>query len=167
VGVDHYVEFRNQNDLDTALVYGRRVAQLLNYGESKVRMLIITSQLRSIKDGRSHRILPEWVEAYVLRFGSDPSRRPDASCARRVHAVCVRGCLTSVSLLGAARGKKFWGRVRATQPSPRNTLDRRRAEIHSFEPHVRTQSFQAWRMIGPYCARHSQHSMTFLPSRVR
>ena len=30
-----------------------RVAQLLNYGESKVRMLIITGQLRSIKDGRS------------------------------------------------------------------------------------------------------------------
>lgn len=41
------------------------VAQLLNYGESKVRMLIITGQLRSIKDGRSRRILPEWVEAYV------------------------------------------------------------------------------------------------------
>jgi len=40
------------------------VAQLLNYGESKVRMLIITGQLRSIKDGRSRRILPEWVEAY-------------------------------------------------------------------------------------------------------
>ena len=28
-----------------------QVAQLLNYGESKVRMLIITGQLRSIKDG--------------------------------------------------------------------------------------------------------------------
>jgi excisionase family DNA binding protein len=40
-----------------------QVAQLLNYGESKVRMLIITGQLRSIKDGRSRRILPEWVEA--------------------------------------------------------------------------------------------------------
>jgi len=37
-----------------------QVAQLLNYGESKVRMLIITGQLRSIKDGRSRRILPEW-----------------------------------------------------------------------------------------------------------
>ena len=36
-----------------------QVAQLLNYGESKVRMLIITGQLRSIKDGRSRRILPE------------------------------------------------------------------------------------------------------------
>ncbi len=42
-----------------------QVAQLLNYGESKVRMLIITGQLRSIKDGRSRRILPEWVEVYV------------------------------------------------------------------------------------------------------
>jgi excisionase family DNA binding protein len=42
-----------------------QVAQLLNYGESKVRMLIITGQLRSIKDGRSRRILPEWVDAYV------------------------------------------------------------------------------------------------------
>jgi excisionase family DNA binding protein len=42
-----------------------QVAQLLNYGESKVRMLIITGQLRSIKDGRSRRILPEWVEAYI------------------------------------------------------------------------------------------------------
>src|SRR5215216_5058054 len=42
-----------------------QVAQLLNYGESKVRMLIITGQLRSIKDGRSRRILPEWIEAYV------------------------------------------------------------------------------------------------------
>ena len=46
------------------------VAQLLNYGESKVRMLIITGQLRSIKDGRSRRILPEWLRptdlAHVL-----------------------------------------------------------------------------------------------------
>ncbi len=42
-----------------------QVVQLLNYGERKVRMLIITGQLRSIKDGRSRRILPEWVEAYV------------------------------------------------------------------------------------------------------
>jgi hypothetical protein len=34
-----------------SLVYGGQVAQLLNYGESKVRMLIITGQLRSIKEG--------------------------------------------------------------------------------------------------------------------
>jgi len=31
----------------------------------KIRMLIIPGQLRLNKDGRSRRILPEWVEAYV------------------------------------------------------------------------------------------------------
>ena len=38
---------------------------MLNYVESKVRMLIIIGQLRSIKDGRSRRIPTERVEAYV------------------------------------------------------------------------------------------------------
>ena len=42
-----------------------QVAQLLGYGESKVRMLIIAGDLRSLKDGRSRRILPEWVDEYV------------------------------------------------------------------------------------------------------
>ena len=42
-----------------------QVARLLGYGESKVRMLIITGDLRSLKDGRSRRVLPEWVDAYV------------------------------------------------------------------------------------------------------
>lgn len=42
-----------------------QVAELLGYGDSKVRMLIIAGDLRSLKDGRSRRILPEWVDAYV------------------------------------------------------------------------------------------------------
>jgi excisionase family DNA binding protein len=42
-----------------------QVASLLGYGESKVRMLIIGGDLRSLKDGRSRRILPEWVDEYV------------------------------------------------------------------------------------------------------
>ena len=42
-----------------------QVAELLGYGESKVRMLIIAGDLRSLKDGRSRRILPEWVDQYV------------------------------------------------------------------------------------------------------
>ena len=42
-----------------------QVAQLLGYGESKVRMLIISGDLRSLKDGRSRRVLPEWVDDYV------------------------------------------------------------------------------------------------------
>ena len=35
-----------------------QVAELLGYGESKVRMLIIAGDLRSLKDGRSRRVLP-------------------------------------------------------------------------------------------------------------
>ena len=41
------------------------VAQMLGYGESKIRMLVIQGDLRSLKDGRSRRILPEWVDDYV------------------------------------------------------------------------------------------------------
>jgi excisionase family DNA binding protein len=41
------------------------VAEMLCYGESKVRMLIIQGDLKSLKDGRSRRILPEWVDQYV------------------------------------------------------------------------------------------------------
>ena len=52
-------------------VYRRRwftvaeVAQMLGFGETKVRMAIITGDLRSVKDGRCRRILPEWVDEYV------------------------------------------------------------------------------------------------------
>jgi excisionase family DNA binding protein len=60
-----------------------QVAQLLNYGESKVRMLIITGQLRSIKDGRSRRILPEWVEAYVKIAPRLPRTSGDESQSQR------------------------------------------------------------------------------------
>jgi excisionase family DNA binding protein len=42
-----------------------QVAKLLGYGERKVRMLIISGDLRSLKDGRSRRVLPEWVDEYV------------------------------------------------------------------------------------------------------
>lgn len=48
-----------------------QVAQLLGYGETKVRMLIIAGDLRSLKDGRSRRVLPEWVDEYVNRRVSE------------------------------------------------------------------------------------------------
>ena len=48
-----------------------QVAQLLGYGESKVRMLIIAGDLRSLKDGRSRRTLPEWVDQYVERRAAE------------------------------------------------------------------------------------------------
>ncbi|XTZ13760.1 excisionase family DNA-binding protein [Micromonospora echinospora] len=41
------------------------VAVLLGFGLSKVKMKIATGELRSIKDGKYRRILPEWVDEYV------------------------------------------------------------------------------------------------------
>ena len=45
----------------------RQAAQHLGYSVSKTKMLVATRQLRSLKDGGSRRILPEWVEEYVQR----------------------------------------------------------------------------------------------------
>jgi excisionase family DNA binding protein len=41
------------------------VAVLLGYGETKVRMLIAQGDLKSLKDGRSRRVLPKWVDEYI------------------------------------------------------------------------------------------------------
>jgi excisionase family DNA binding protein len=41
------------------------VAALLGFGLSKVKMKIATGELRSIKDGKYRRILPEWVDEYI------------------------------------------------------------------------------------------------------
>lgn len=49
----------------------RQVARMLGYGESKVRFLVISGDLRSLKDGRSRRILPEWVDEYVARRAAE------------------------------------------------------------------------------------------------
>jgi len=43
------------------------VAILLGFGPSKVKMLIATGELRSVKDGKYRRILPEWVDEYITR----------------------------------------------------------------------------------------------------
>ena len=47
------------------------VADMLGYGMTKTKMLIITGELRSLKDGRSRRVLPEWVDDYVARKAAD------------------------------------------------------------------------------------------------
>jgi excisionase family DNA binding protein len=36
-----------------------QVAQLLGFGLSKTKMLVATGELRSVKDGKNRRILPE------------------------------------------------------------------------------------------------------------
>jgi len=43
------------------------VATMLGYGLTKTRYLVLSGQIRSVKDGRSRRILPEWVDDYIRR----------------------------------------------------------------------------------------------------
>lgn len=43
------------------------VAQMLGYGLSKTKMLIAQGDIRSVKDGRYRRILPQWVDDYIAR----------------------------------------------------------------------------------------------------
>jgi len=40
---------------------------MLGYGVSKTKMLVAMGEIRSLKDGGSRRILPEWVDEYVAR----------------------------------------------------------------------------------------------------
>jgi excisionase family DNA binding protein len=47
------------------------VATLLGYGETKVRMLIAQGDLKSLKDGRSRRVLPQWIDEYIARRAAE------------------------------------------------------------------------------------------------
>ena len=40
-------------------------AVMLGFGLSKVKMKIATGELRSVKDGKHRRILPEWIDEYI------------------------------------------------------------------------------------------------------
>jgi excisionase family DNA binding protein len=44
-----------------------QVAIMLGYGLTKTKYLVMSGQIRSVKDGRSRRILPEWVDDYIRR----------------------------------------------------------------------------------------------------
>ncbi len=41
------------------------VAEMLQFGLSKTKMLVATQQIRSVKVGHHRRVLPEWVDEYV------------------------------------------------------------------------------------------------------
>ncbi|MFF0303117.1 helix-turn-helix domain-containing protein [Streptomyces sp. NPDC004562] len=43
------------------------VAEMLDFGLSKTKMLVLTGEIRSVKVGRNRRILPAWVDEYVAR----------------------------------------------------------------------------------------------------
>lgn len=40
---------------------------MLGYRLTKTKFLILSGQIRSIKDGGNRRILPEWVDDYIRR----------------------------------------------------------------------------------------------------
>jgi hypothetical protein len=40
---------------------------MLGYGLTKTKHLILSGQIRSIKDGGNRRILPEYVDEYIRR----------------------------------------------------------------------------------------------------
>jgi excisionase family DNA binding protein len=44
-----------------------QVAQLLNFGLTKTKFLILEGEIRSTKVGRNRRVLPEWVDEYIRR----------------------------------------------------------------------------------------------------
>lgn len=50
------------------------VAVILGYGLTKTKMLIITGDLKSVKDGGSRRIMPEWVDDYVAQRVAEAER---------------------------------------------------------------------------------------------
>jgi hypothetical protein len=43
---------------------------VLGYGQTKVRTSIISGDLRSLKDGRARRVLPQWVDDYIQQRAS-------------------------------------------------------------------------------------------------
>ena len=43
------------------------VAEMLGYGVTKTKFIVLSGQIRSVKDGGSRRILPEWVDDYIRR----------------------------------------------------------------------------------------------------
>jgi excisionase family DNA binding protein len=47
------------------------VAEMLGYGLTKTKMLVAMGEIRSLKDGRSRRILPAWVDEYVSRRAAE------------------------------------------------------------------------------------------------
>jgi excisionase family DNA binding protein len=56
---------RRQVELKPKWLTTAEVAVILGYGLTKTKMLIITGDLKSLKDGGSRRILPEWVDEYI------------------------------------------------------------------------------------------------------
>ncbi|MEU5347572.1 excisionase family DNA-binding protein [Streptomyces sp. NPDC020766] len=50
------------------------VADMLGFGLSKTKMLVLTGEIRSVNVGRNRRILPAWVDEYVQPVTADAER---------------------------------------------------------------------------------------------
>jgi excisionase family DNA binding protein len=68
---------RKENPTAMSMVIARKwystaeVAEMLGYGLTKTKFLVLSGQIRSVKDGRYRRILPEWVDEYIRRVAED------------------------------------------------------------------------------------------------
>ncbi len=51
----------------------KQVAVMLGYSLTKTKHLVLSGQIRSIKDGGNRRILPEYVDEYVARKAKEAS----------------------------------------------------------------------------------------------
>jgi excisionase family DNA binding protein len=43
------------------------VATMLGYGLTKTKHLVLSGQIRSVKDGGHRKVLPEWIDDYIRR----------------------------------------------------------------------------------------------------
>lgn len=43
------------------------VAEMLGFGLTKTKFLVLSGEIRSVKHGRHRRILPQWVDEYVAK----------------------------------------------------------------------------------------------------
>ena len=50
------------------------VGEMLGFGVSKVKDLVIRREIRSVKVGKYRRILPEWVDEYVAERAQEVNR---------------------------------------------------------------------------------------------
>ena len=60
------------------------VAVMLGYGVTKTKFLVLSGQIRSVKDGGSRRILPEWAmtTSAGLSMGRQHEQAPERGSAR-------------------------------------------------------------------------------------
>jgi excisionase family DNA binding protein len=49
----------------------REAAEMLGYGLTKTKFLVLSGQIRSVKDGGHRKILPGWIDDYIRRVIED------------------------------------------------------------------------------------------------